>query len=251
MNTRFNPTCNGPLHVGHLYMVLVNYHMAKASGGKFIVRFDDDQPYWIERLGRDGLQKFSEGMQEDLAWFGLQVDEWTYESKAREANEAMAAGLLMPNITPTDADFAKMPGGCWTYPYVPYLTLVKVIQDHREGIDTLIRGEDLVTEFALYHYFCHILKIPVPTLYYLPRLRQLVHSFWGMGAKELELSDVSKTAGNCKLAEFRERGWTPTQVTNMLAASCLQDPAKGWTFENVKVRPYLEMGERDDWKIDK
>ena len=51
MNTRFNPTANGRLYLGHLYIILLNKQAVEDNGGKFICRFDDDQDYWIERLG--------------------------------------------------------------------------------------------------------------------------------------------------------------------------------------------------------
>jgi hypothetical protein len=44
--TRFNPTLNGYLHLGHVMMCLVNRAEATEHGGKFLVRFDDDQRYW-------------------------------------------------------------------------------------------------------------------------------------------------------------------------------------------------------------
>ena len=35
--TRFNPTCNGDLHLGHIFMALVNRDMARETGGKLAV----------------------------------------------------------------------------------------------------------------------------------------------------------------------------------------------------------------------
>ena len=39
--TRFNPTPNGALHLGHVYNILFNEQFAHNNGGKFYVRFED------------------------------------------------------------------------------------------------------------------------------------------------------------------------------------------------------------------
>lgn len=241
MNTRFNPTCNGRLHLGHLYAILVNQQMAKATGGAFIVRFDDDQPYWRERIGQAAVDESKEGIREDLQWLGIEPDAWTSEAACREQNETFAADLVLPNVIPDPADRDALPHFCFGvyYPYVPYLTLVKVVQDHYEGIDTLIRGEDLATEYSLYCYFCQILKIPRPAFYHLPRLRQLVRNpinNWSA----VELSDVSKTHGNHKIADLRTAGWSPKNLIEALAGCCLIDSHGPWTFENVAYSPLLD-----------
>lgn len=241
MNTRFNPTTNGRLHLGHLYLVLLNYHAAKSTGGRFIVRFDDDQQLWLDRLGPEGVAEFTESIREDLSWMGVAVDTWSSEAADREVNAAFIGnqlshlehgeglgrdpdkymGFLAPDVKGRDCP----------YPYVPYLTAVKVAQDYRESCDLLIRGDELVTEFSLYCYFCRLLAIPIPEFKYVPRLT--------CGGEDL--ADVSKTAGNFKIAAFREGGWTPREITVLLARSCLVDPDGEWTFENVKVTPSLEQ----------
>ena len=39
--TRFNPSTNGGLHLGHIYALLVNERFAHDRDGMFYVRFDD------------------------------------------------------------------------------------------------------------------------------------------------------------------------------------------------------------------
>jgi glutamyl/glutaminyl-tRNA synthetase len=216
--------------------------MAKSSGGKFIVRFDDDQPGWLAQLGQEAVYGFRDGIREDLAWLGIEPDAWTSEQDTREQNEADGKRFLLPNHIPNDVEHkahieAKLE---FMYPYVPYLTLVKVVQDHREGIDTLIRGEDLITEYSLYSYFCQMLEIPTPKFYYLPRLRRTLRQY-GPSNNTAALTDVSKTSGGYKMMTFREKGWDPKQLIEVLGHSCLIDPAKGWTYENIKQAPALEF----------
>ena len=38
---RFAPSPNGPLHLGHARSALLNFDMARAQGGRFILRMED------------------------------------------------------------------------------------------------------------------------------------------------------------------------------------------------------------------
>ena len=40
-NTRFAPSPNGYLHLGHAYSALISSELAKKSGGKFFIRIED------------------------------------------------------------------------------------------------------------------------------------------------------------------------------------------------------------------
>jgi glutamyl-Q tRNA(Asp) synthetase len=65
--TRFAPSPTGPLHLGHAYSACLAHDMARAEGGRFLLRMEDtdrqrSKPEW-EALIR-----------EDLAWLGLTWD---------------------------------------------------------------------------------------------------------------------------------------------------------------------------------
>jgi glutamyl-Q tRNA(Asp) synthetase len=38
---RFAPSPNGMLHLGHAYSALLNFDLAQASGGRFLLRIED------------------------------------------------------------------------------------------------------------------------------------------------------------------------------------------------------------------
>jgi len=101
MNTRFNPTTNGTGHLGHAYIAILNYHAAKSSGGEFIVRFDDDQEWWVERLGRAKMAEYAEAWKEDLEWLGIVPDRYTSEAEERGSNEALMAAFPLLEIYET------------------------------------------------------------------------------------------------------------------------------------------------------
>lgn len=65
--TRFAPSPTGPLHLGHAYSALLAHDMARAAGGRFLLRIDDldsarSRPCWEQQL------------YDDLAWLGLTWD---------------------------------------------------------------------------------------------------------------------------------------------------------------------------------
>ncbi|PLX38326.1 MAG: tRNA glutamyl-Q(34) synthetase GluQRS [Hyphomicrobiales bacterium] len=65
---RFAPSPNGDLHLGHAYSALLNFHMARKGGGRFLVRIEDID------IGRC-RPEFEAGILEDLAWLGLSWEE--------------------------------------------------------------------------------------------------------------------------------------------------------------------------------
>jgi glutamyl-Q tRNA(Asp) synthetase len=67
ITTRFAPSPTGPLHLGHAYAAIVAHDMARAAGGRFLVRMED-----IDRARcRPGWE---EAALDDLAWLGLTWD---------------------------------------------------------------------------------------------------------------------------------------------------------------------------------
>lgn len=62
---RFAPSPNGYLHLGHAYSALLNFTLARACGGRFLLRIEDID------LGR-ARPTFEAAIYEDLAWLGLE-----------------------------------------------------------------------------------------------------------------------------------------------------------------------------------
>jgi glutamyl-Q tRNA(Asp) synthetase len=93
IRTRFAPSPNGSLHLGHAWAAIVAHDLARAHGGQFLVRIEDI----------DGARSRADLAQEhlaDLAWLGLVWDdEPVYQSQrlasyARAAQRLRAKGLL-------------------------------------------------------------------------------------------------------------------------------------------------------------
>ena len=92
--TRFAPSPNGQLHLGHALSAIVAHDLARAGGGRFLLRIEDiDGPRSRPELAAE--------FRRDLEWLGLEWEEVPAQS-TRLASYAAAAealrqrGLLYP-----------------------------------------------------------------------------------------------------------------------------------------------------------
>lgn len=231
ISTRFNPTTNGNLHLGHLYTLLVNERFAHERGGKFHVRFDNtDQAISIEMEHPEKANLIGEEQEKIIDWFGIEVDSWSYQSDLSErAHEELEAysSYIFPDPYPhyQPLIIGAKPGSI-PYPYTPYQTAERVIMDSWLGITHIIRGEDFVTEYSLYRYFCDVFGKKYPHFVFLPRLESL-------------RGDISKTNGGYSLTELRGQGYKPEEIIDLLRKACLRFPWNGWGFENLRPNPKI------------
>ena len=104
--TRFAPSPTGYIHVGNLRTALMNYLIARKSGGTFILRLDDTDR---ER----SKQEYADGIMADLEWLGLTWDRLEKQSLrmdryAEAADELRAAGRFYECFeTPTELDLKR------------------------------------------------------------------------------------------------------------------------------------------------
>jgi len=103
--TRFAPSPTGHLHLGHAASALFAWRIARAAGGRFLLRIEDIDP---GRCRPD----FAAAILEDLAWLGLDWDgavrvQSAHLPEYRRALDALAArGLLYPCFC-TRADIGR------------------------------------------------------------------------------------------------------------------------------------------------
>ncbi|KQM22081.1 tRNA glutamyl-Q(34) synthetase GluQRS [Novosphingobium sp. Leaf2] len=95
MRTRFAPSPNGPLHLGHAYAALVAHDTAGASGGTFVLRIEDID-------GERSRPEMVDESIDDLRWLGLDWDgpavfqSTRLDSYAAAARRLKALDLLYP-----------------------------------------------------------------------------------------------------------------------------------------------------------
>src|SRR5512139_3794111 len=87
--TRWNPSANGALHLGHIYSLLVNERFAHDNGGLCHVRFDDtSQAITIEMEHPERSDEIIKRQIEDIKWLGINVDSWQKQSDILEESHA-------------------------------------------------------------------------------------------------------------------------------------------------------------------
>ena len=92
--TRFAPSPTGRLHLGHAYSAILAHDVARAEGGRFLLRIEDI----------DGTRSRAEhvaGIIDDLAWLGLVWEGPVFQSErldlyARALDRLHGMGLVYP-----------------------------------------------------------------------------------------------------------------------------------------------------------
>jgi glutamyl-Q tRNA(Asp) synthetase len=74
---RFAPSPNGHLHLGHAYSALLNFDLARQTGGRFLLRIEDIDATRCR-------PEYEAAIYEDLAWLGLQ-----WEGPVRRQSEQL------------------------------------------------------------------------------------------------------------------------------------------------------------------
>lgn len=101
--TRFAPSPNGPLHLGHAFSAIAAHDRAKRDDGEFLLRIEDID-------GARSRPELADEFRADLAWLGLEYREVTPQSQRipsyrAAADDLRAMGLLYP-CTCTRAEVA-------------------------------------------------------------------------------------------------------------------------------------------------
>ncbi len=115
---RFAPSPNGYLHLGHALSALMNFDLARAGGGRFLLRIED-----IDRARC--RREFETAIYQDLAWLGI-----AWESPVRRQSEHLDAyraalarlqseGLVYPSFESRAEIAARVAAAPGTWPRDP------------------------------------------------------------------------------------------------------------------------------------
>src|ERR1700682_5589200 len=113
---RFAPSPNGYLHLGHAVSALLNFDLARQTGGRFLLRIEDIDATRCK-------PEFETAIYQDLAWLGIAWQEPVRRQSEhfdayRDAGDKLSAqGLVYPGFE-SRAEIAKMvaqreAGGSW------------------------------------------------------------------------------------------------------------------------------------------
>jgi glutamyl-Q tRNA(Asp) synthetase len=103
---RFAPSPNGMLHLGHAYSALLNFDLARAGGGRFLLRIEDIDPTRCR-------PEFEAAIYEDLGWLGISWEmpvrrQSEHLHKYRHALDMLASlGLVYPSFE-SRAEIARL-----------------------------------------------------------------------------------------------------------------------------------------------
>ncbi|RDC60976.1 Glutamyl-Q tRNA(Asp) synthetase [Alteripontixanthobacter maritimus] len=90
--TRFAPSPNGPLHLGHAFSAIVAHDLAQASGGTFLLRIEDID-------GARSRDRHAETARADLAWLGLTFEEVPAQSQRIDSYRSALDRLVAMDLT--------------------------------------------------------------------------------------------------------------------------------------------------------
>ena len=85
--TRFAPSPNGPLHLGHAYSAIIAHDLAKEAGGRFLLRIEDID-------GARSRSELADEFRRDLEWLGLEWEEVAAQSTRIDSYHEAARKLL-------------------------------------------------------------------------------------------------------------------------------------------------------------
>lgn len=231
--TRFNPTVNGKLHLGHLFTLLVNEYFARSRNGKFYIRFDDDSSV-VRAMPVEEVNRIEDSQIEDFDWLGIYPDDMISQKSISYLIQEKLKSLGYEELPEVPLGHHKLPycvrmGTSYViFPYVVQQTAERVVMDNMWGVTHVIRGDDFISEYSLYCYFCQKFQFPTPEFIFLPRLVSV-------------FGDISKTNGGYKISDFRECGYSSDQLKRMMGEACLIYPNNGWEIYNIKSNPKINL----------
>ena len=232
--TRFAPSPTGNLHSGAYRTAIFSYLFARKNGGKFVLRIEDTD---TERSKKE----YQENILESLKWMGLEFDEFFTQSEHKDRHTEVLEKMIRdghayiskeeskdgsgvikeivrfknPNIDVTFHDDIKGEVTMNTLDlgdfviakniHEPLFHLAVVVDDFDEGVTHVIRGEDHVSNTPRQILIQRAIGAPTPSYAHLPLV---------LG---LDKQKLSKRKGALAITEYRDKGYLPEAILNMVA----------------------------------
>lgn len=229
IRVRFAPSPTGNVHIGNIRAAIFNWLYARHTGGKFLLRIEDTD---LVRSTPEAIQKVLDAME----WLGLDYDEevvyqthnlpdhraavekllasgHAYRAKKGEGGECVL--FRMPKEGTIEFQdlvkgrMHKKAEDLQDFVIVrsdgsPVFHIANVVDDIKQGITHVIRGDDHVENTFKHIQIFKALGAPVPTYAHLPMIVN------AMG------KPYSKRDGAAFIGEFKEQGFLPETLFNFL-----------------------------------
>jgi glutamyl-tRNA synthetase len=232
--TRFAPSPTGNLHSGSYRTAIFAYLYARQNNGTFVLRIEDTDK-------TRSTTEYENNILDSLKWLGLEHDVFVRQSenntRHKEVLEKMIAdghayiskeeakdgsGVIKeivrfknPNIDVTFHDEIKGDVTMYTGDLgdfviakninEPLFHLAVVVDDFDEGITHIIRGEDHVSNTPRQILIQRAIGAPTPAYAHLPLV---------LG---IDKQKLSKRKGALAMTEYRDLGYLPEALLNMVA----------------------------------
>lgn len=232
--TRFAPSPTGFLHAGAYRTAIFAYLYARKNEGKFILRIEDTDKVRSAKIYEDNIL-------DSLAWLELKYDEFVRQSENIDRHREVLEKLIADNHAYISKEEAKDGSGTireivrFRNPncdvtfhdeikgevtmntadlgdfviakniHEPLFHLAVVVDDADGGVTHVIRGEDHVSNTPRHILIQRAMGVPTPTYAHLPLV---------LGTDKQKLS---KRRGALALTEYRERGYLPQALLNMVS----------------------------------
>ncbi len=222
---RFAPSPTGIPHIGNIRTALFNYFFAKKEGGKFILRIEDtDQKRLVEGA--------EDAIKDSLLWLGIEWDgDIIHQSELLEDYKKVAQDLVFKGLAKEEDGairfIAPKTGvtswidkvGNKTIEFenkdiedfiilksdgFPTYHLANVIDDNKEQVTHVIRGEDWISSTPKHILLYKALGFDLPEFVHVPNI---------LGA---DRSKLSKRRGAKSVLDFKKEGFLPEALLNYL-----------------------------------
>jgi len=273
--TRFAPSPTGNLHSGAYRTAIFAYLYARKNTGKFVLRIEDTDK-------QRSTKEYEENILESLKWLGLEYDEFYRQSdnldrhteilhkmiadghayiskeEAKDGSGVIKEIVRFKNPN-TDVSFHDEIKGEVTMNTAdlgdfviaknvdePLFHLAVVVDDFDEGVTHVIRGEDHVSNTPRQILIQRAIGAPTPVYAHLPLV---------LG---LDKQKLSKRKGALAVTEYRDLGYLPETILNMVAMVgwnpgtdqelfSKEELVKEFSLDHVQKSPAVFNPEKLNW----
>lgn len=231
---KFMPTPSCGLHAGHAWLLTLMRELStKASEAGLtsdIVLVLDDMTAIEQRIDVEQVKANAQGIIEDSKWLGIEYSRIVWNSDYLYPSKLTKYPPRMQYVR--NSTLPSMSNHLFDGVYVCHEYYQKnVLIDAALGVTHIIRGEDQIMRFGIYHAYYEILSMPAPKLLYLPFV----------------LTDtnvkISGHGGPYTISALREK-ISVEELLRLVIDTCLKTPAeKSETFSQAREKMLS-----DDWQ---